>query len=142
LAALLTPTIAIAGAYIAWQQWRTNRNKLKLDLFERRYALYDAAAKLLGSIMGSGKATDKATYEFLVATKGAKFIAGREIARYFDDELYKKAIDLQALHSELEGLEGEERKRNIEKQRELKNWFQDQYRVLDHKFDPLMGLRH
>jgi hypothetical protein len=32
LAALLTPVIAILAVYIAWQQWDTNRNKLKLDL--------------------------------------------------------------------------------------------------------------
>lgn len=94
------------------------------------------------TLSGSGKASDKITYEFLVATKGAKFIVGREIAAYFDDELYKKAIHLQALDSDLEGLQGEERKKNVERQRELKNWFQDQYRVLDAKFEPLMGLRH
>ena len=42
LSALLTPTIAIITTYIAYEQWRTNRNKLKLDLFDRRFAVYDA----------------------------------------------------------------------------------------------------
>ena len=140
--ALLTPTIAIVGAYIAWQQWRTNRSKLKLDMFERRYAYYDAATKLLGRIMGSGKASDDATYEFLVATKGAQFIVGQEIARYFEEELWKKAAHLHALDSEFQSVQGEDRKGNLEKQREIKNWFQDQYRVLDAKFEPLMKLTH
>lgn len=29
--------LAVAVAYVAWQQWRTARNKLKSDLFERRF---------------------------------------------------------------------------------------------------------
>ncbi|MET4728563.1 biopolymer transport protein ExbB/TolQ [Lysobacter enzymogenes] len=31
--------LATAVAYVAWQQWRTARNKLKSDLFERRFKL-------------------------------------------------------------------------------------------------------
>jgi hypothetical protein len=32
---LLTPAIGLVAIYIAWQQWNTNRNKRKLDLFEK-----------------------------------------------------------------------------------------------------------
>lgn len=34
--------LAAAVAYVAWQQWRTARNKLKSDLFERRFKLVNA----------------------------------------------------------------------------------------------------
>ncbi|MDY0956253.1 hypothetical protein SOM22_16870 [Stenotrophomonas rhizophila] len=34
--------LAAAVAYVAWQQWRTARNKLKSDLFERRFKLVRA----------------------------------------------------------------------------------------------------
>lgn len=33
--------LAATVAYIAFQQWRTARNKLKLDLFDRRFAAYE-----------------------------------------------------------------------------------------------------
>lgn len=33
----LTATVA----YVAWQQWRTARNKLKADLFDRRFAAFE-----------------------------------------------------------------------------------------------------
>lgn len=37
--ALLTPVVAILGVYIAYQQWRTNRTRLKHELFDRRYSM-------------------------------------------------------------------------------------------------------
>ena len=36
LSALLTPTIAVLGAYIAWCQWTTNEQKRKQDLYQMR----------------------------------------------------------------------------------------------------------
>lgn len=30
-----------AVAYIAWAQYKTNKNKLRLDLYNRRFAVYD-----------------------------------------------------------------------------------------------------
>lgn len=38
--ALLTPTIAITGIYIAYRQWKTNDLKRQNDLFDRRYEFY------------------------------------------------------------------------------------------------------
>jgi hypothetical protein len=35
LSALLTPAIAILGGVIAYRQWRTARDILKFDLFDR-----------------------------------------------------------------------------------------------------------
>jgi hypothetical protein len=39
LLAMLTPLIAMIVAFIAFRQWRTAQNRLKLDLFDRRLAL-------------------------------------------------------------------------------------------------------
>ena len=142
-AALLTPVIAILGVYIAWQQWRTNRNKLKFDLFERRYTFYEASMELIGSIQTTGVATDNAMLAFLVRTKGAQFIVGSDLAEYFDKELYRKAVELNGLESELKGLEpGPVRTQNIQRQREIKNWLSAQRDVLDKKFVPLLRLSH
>ena len=47
LSALSVPMIALFGAIIAWRQTRTARERLKLDLFDRRFAQYDAARQLV-----------------------------------------------------------------------------------------------
>jgi hypothetical protein len=142
-AALLTPIIALLAAVIAWQQWRTNRNKLKLDLFERRYAYYDAAKAIIGKVVGSGKATHEDTYQFLVKIKGARFIAGDKVANYLEETFYRKITLLSALDSELDGeADQEKRRENVRRQREIKDWVQAQYDELDKLFKPLLQLKH
>lgn len=54
VSSLLVPVIAVLGAVIAYRQWRVAQNKLKLDLFDRRFAIFDAARKLIASILASG----------------------------------------------------------------------------------------
>jgi hypothetical protein len=54
------PTIvAIIAAAIAlvigWRQWRTSHDKLKFDLFERRYVVYEATQKLIWGTLAKGR---------------------------------------------------------------------------------------
>jgi len=47
LSALLTPVIALVTTYIAIQQYRTSRLKFKLELFEKRYDIYQGVKKFI-----------------------------------------------------------------------------------------------
>ena len=143
LSALLMPTVAVFGLFIARQQLHIAKNKLKHELFERRFSVYDAVRNLLASIVTSGKAKDEEILKFLSGTREAKWLLDEKIAKYLDDEFYSKALDLQCLASELEGLPiGDERSTNVHKQREIKQWFSKQYDVLDEKFSPFLKLEH
>jgi len=143
LSALLTPTIAVLVAIIAYRQWRTAQNRLKLDLFDRRFAVYDAARNLLSSVMTSGKAKDEEMLKFLAHTREAKWLLNNEIAEYFDKAFWGRAVDLQTLDTELQVLAvGAERADNVKTQSEIKKWFREQYKVLDEKFTPFLKLKH
>jgi hypothetical protein len=143
LSALLTPTVAVIGSFIAYRQWRTAQNKLKLELFDRRFNVYLAATTLLASIMGSGKAKDEDLFKFLSATRDAKWLLNIDVANYMDKELYHKAVELMTFSDMLEGVPpGEERTANIRKQAEIKKWFLTQYEVLDEKFSSFLKLAH
>lgn len=143
LTALLTPTLAVFGSVIAYRQWRTAQNKLKFDLFDRRFSVYEASRDLLGSIMTSGKVRDEEVFKFLLATREAKWLFNTDVAIYLEKELYQKALDLQTLQATLDGIPvGEERSANVQKQVEIKRWFVAQYEVLDEKFSPFLKLRH
>ncbi len=143
LAALLTPTVAILGSFIAYRQWRLAQNKLKLDLFDRRFSVYEAARTLLASIMTSGKAKDEEIFKFMAATREAKWLLNASVAEYLDKQLYHQALHLMALASELEGVGvGDERTKNVQTQVDIKMWFTAQYEVLDEKFALYLQLRH
>lgn len=143
LAALLAPTVAVLGSVIAYRQWRTAQNKLKFELFDRRFSVYEASRNLLASIITSGKAKDEEVFKFLLATREAKWLLNNEVATYLEKEVYHKAIDLQTLQATLEGVPvGEERSANVKKQAVIKKWFIAQYEVLDEKFSPFLELQH
>lgn len=143
LSALLVPIIAVLGIAIAYRQWRTAQNKLKLDLFEKRFGVYDAACRFLASIMTRGKVLDGVTHQFIVGTREAKWLLNSDIAEYLNKQLYHKALQLQGLDAVLEGLPvGPERVANVKEQGELKDWMLQQYKVLDEMFFPFLRLEH
>ena len=44
----ITPLIIGAGLiYIGWQQHKTNKDRLKMELFDRRYKIYEAMAEFV-----------------------------------------------------------------------------------------------
>ena len=143
LSALLVPVVAIFGLFIAYRQWKTAQNKLKLELFERRLAIYNSATTFISSVMTSGKATDEQLRNLIVGTKEAKWVLSYEIAEHLDKELYSKGVDLQCLSAELEGEPvGEMRTKNVHEQRNIKQWLNKQYETLDSLFRDYLQLRH
>ena len=89
--------IATIVAYVAWQNSRTNKaafhvqkNKLRLDLFERRLKVYDGFVKIVQSLSivsaFEKKAVPKSLFEnlqdFISETKETEFLFGSEILRY------------------------------------------------------------
>ena len=54
LSALLTPAVAVFGIFIAYRQWRLAQEKLKLDLFDKRFEVYEAARELNRPGFGGG----------------------------------------------------------------------------------------
>lgn len=130
------------GAYIAYQSWSTARNKLKLDLFERRLAIYEGAHSFVGSIVTSGKVRQEALSEYLVATRTVRWVLNDSIGKHLSDNLYSPALELQGLDAELDGMpNGEERTSNVKRQRELKDTLNAQFEHLDAAFAPFLQLK-
>jgi hypothetical protein len=76
-------TLSITG-YIAWQQLQTARNKFRLDLFDRRFPVFEAAMKLVLIAVQEGDISDEARREFLMATRGVEFLFNRKLQVYCD----------------------------------------------------------
>jgi hypothetical protein len=75
---LLTPVIAIIATYIAWQQWKTNKQKLNLDRHDRRLRVYEEVIKILSIITRDAKASTEDLLKFRTSVSEADFLFGPE----------------------------------------------------------------
>lgn len=87
---LLTPVIGIITTYIAWQQWHTNRNKLKLDRYERRLQVYKEVVRFIGIGVQKANYDNDELMTFRPKVSEADFLFGEEVRKYID-ELHSRA---------------------------------------------------
>jgi hypothetical protein len=66
--------VGLLAAYIAWRQWRTADHRLRFDLFERRFAIYQAVMVLLSRIALHGHLLGKDVDEFQRDVHGVEFM--------------------------------------------------------------------
>lgn len=93
----LTSTIA---SYIACQQYLTSKAKLQLDLFEKRYKVYDATRTFLGIILTHHKYTEEDFQIFSLATCDCEILFGDETSAYLK-EIKNKAINMTMAKEEM-----------------------------------------
>jgi len=127
--AALTPTIAIIATYLAYQQWRINKTRLDLALYDRRLAVYKAVDAFYGEIGTHGTAKYAMVFELRHATAEAAFLFPAEVEKHLT-EVYEKGMRLAALHERMypssgdPGLPvGEERSKAADEEGGLVLWF-------------------
>jgi hypothetical protein len=144
LSALITPVVAIVVVYIAYRQWLTAKDKLKLDLFEKRFKVYEASIKFISSIINNnGMVSNEDMNDFIFNKNCSKWLFNEEIYGYLSEQIYERAIDLNVLNMELKDMgEGDQRTNIAHNQGEIRKWFNSQYRILDELFYPFLRLKH
>ncbi|USR41211.1 hypothetical protein L1F06_007190 [Ectopseudomonas hydrolytica] len=137
----LTILVSILVAFVAWREWFTNKQRLKHELFDRRYSVYEQITSFMASIVIEGGVPPNKDIEFLQKTKQAYFVFGcASWVKYLVDDIYKKAVTLQALEGTLPGLQGEDRKKNLHEQTQIKLWFSQELKEIDEKFEQFFKL--
>lgn len=89
--ALLTPLVAIIALGIAFAQWWTARNRLKLDLFDRRWAIYEITRKTLAEIFERQELSSETQRQFRAAIRTANWLLDDELDRYLRESLWPHA---------------------------------------------------
>ncbi len=138
LQALLTPLIAIVAIYIAWQQWKTNKLRLRLETYDRRLRVYGEVSKILKLAICNRNVQMNELNGFIVATAEADFLFGPEIPQYID-EIYSRGLKLCRANEEYRDLTqeqppGYDHKKIVEVKEEQSNWFYGQISVAKEKF--------
>lgn len=140
LQALLTPVIAILALYVAWQQWETNRYKFRLDYFNRRFPIYEAAMRLAGTIAANGTVTDEELRTFSVKTRETKFFFNDGIERYCR-KLHDEARAVMAGTEKLKAaLSEQERQKSQELRLQRVGWFNEQVNEIPRKFGKFLQI--
>jgi hypothetical protein len=116
LQALLAPTIALGIGVIAFMQWRTAHQKVVLDLFERRTAVYDtlekAAALIEISLCADALAVSLAREGFL----RAKFLFGADAFSRINN-FYSAVASFEQIPPEVALYDSESERREIMRRR-------------------------
>ena len=138
------PTIILAsiGLLIAYRQWVTAHENFKLALFDRRSTVYDAAKELV-NVSLSSSIEDSDLVEYLSKTNDAQWLFGNHVAKYLEEQIYGKAVDLQVLQFEKDNptnnnLQLEAAKNNAM----LKKHMYAQYSEMRTIFSPYLKFRH
>lgn len=137
---LLTFLVACALAYIAYQQFLLARAKFKLDLFEKRFAVFDAARKLLRAIAVEGPGEMERVYEFRAAVADAPFLFDPDVTGYLN-EIDDRAVEFGALAKRMKHPPaGVDVDSLFEKEAAAHTWFKNQLLEITAKFMPYLGL--
>jgi hypothetical protein len=133
LSGLLTPVIAIAVAFIAYRQWRTAQNRLRLDLFDRCLAIHTEALEIIAKIVTHQFDTTDLT-KFEPAVRRSKWLMDKDLERYFRKEFIPQFVELQVLYKLGSKADPQEKWATFK-------WIADQEDVLDAKFDRFLKIR-
>jgi hypothetical protein len=96
---LLTPVIAAITTYIAYQQWKTNRDKLNLDRYERRLEVYKEVVRFISVGIREANYENDELMSFKPKVSEADFLFGEEVSKYIN-ELQERAVNLSYWNKE------------------------------------------
>ncbi len=139
---IATLFLSIAVVAIAWQQWRVAENKLRLDLFDRRYKVYDAIRNFLRRMLGEARFDQSDWFEFYAGIADAEFLFGSDVLDYLA-QLRTRALNVrthQALQSRPQA--GDELSRHAEAENEQLALLDEQLTNLTNVFSRYLGFAH
>lgn len=136
LAAALSPLIAAVAVYIAYQQWRINKMKSDIDLYDRRIGIYRSTKKFLSEVMRDGETSWARVHEFYAEVSEADFLLPEDIIQTLYN-IRTVGLDLAYFQKKLYPGEhgrplppGDERSRVAEQKRDCLKYLADQIVVV------------
>lgn len=102
---ILTLTLACLGLLIAYQQYQISSQKLKLDLFEKRYAVFDSVKTIINQVVHNATINNDHINEYKINIADAKFLFNDDVNDYLQTVLKKSAALI--LHKSNKDLDNE-----------------------------------
>jgi len=84
-------------AYIAYQQLITNKNKLKLDLYNKRFEIYEDTLKLYHELDEENGSTKETMRKFISSKEASKFLFSNDPSIYnLLNEIHNESFKINA----------------------------------------------
>jgi hypothetical protein len=109
--AIAVLVIAGVGVRIAYKQARIAEGKLNLDLFDKRFAVFDAARDMIGKFLREGHIDTQDILIFSANVADAAFLFEWEVEEYLT-ELRKKAAAAHAKTEQLKAMRDNDKRRD------------------------------
>ncbi len=135
---IATLVVGLGVILFAFLQWKTAHDKLRLDLFDRRYKAYKAMINFLGVILRRATFDDSDLFEFYAGMDGSDFLFGTDIADYYK-QVRTRAIDMRLQHTLWQSKQGDERTRMIEAEHKHLMWLTEQLTGATKVFAPYLS---
>jgi hypothetical protein len=137
LRGLLTPVIAVIATYIAYQQYKNNKLKLKFDLYEKRFRVYQALVDFISFVISFPEIKVEEVRKLDSARAESHFLFGEDIPQYLLS-VRDKAAQLTTLNSQVNELASSdrnpERTKLVNQKLEVIEWFHQQLEESRKKF--------
>lgn len=125
---IITTILAVIGAFIAYQQQRINKHKLRLDLYERRLNIYRSIMSFISTTIQEGEVSLEDTIKLWASTSEAEFLFDKDVKEKIN-EIYKNALEF--------------RKKNIKNidDTEVLVWFSEQHDLVNKIFKKYLSFK-
>lgn len=137
---LMTILLAAFVAWVAYQQYSLGREKFKLDLFEKRFAVFAATRQLLILILRDANISLEQFFEFRASVEEASFLFDSDITAYLDS-IGEKALRLRTLTEMMKPLPVGVQRSDPQEIVEMLKWLTDQLPELKVRFGPYLKFR-
>ena len=140
LAPLATLTVGLIAGSIAYQQWRLACNKLNLDLFEKRHAVFVGFQQFLTTILRFGGISEDDKFLFQKSTANTRFLFGPELKK-FQVEVWNRAMKLDEYNDNIRNIPPGPIKTELLKGRAVEfTWLKDELLLnLAGRFEPYIS---
>jgi len=82
---IATLFLALFAANITYRQWRTQHERVVLDLFEKRMTIYENVRAVIAEITREGTADGSAVFRYVKAADRLGLLFGVEVLSYSDE---------------------------------------------------------
>jgi hypothetical protein len=125
----LTPVLAVVGTWILVNQYRLEKLRWKVSLYDKRYPVFLSTMQFISAVVQKHDVSNEELNKFLRDSKDREFLFGDDVKEHLD-KLYKSGLELNTIEKILEGLPvGEERHKRVERSSEIAGWFAQQFDV-------------